>query len=124
MIATPIYHPQEDIFLSLVHVALKIWGDTLSHLGQKVFSVSGNDAAPCIPHSLYMFLHLLYEGQSLEGYSDEDTFEKQESVKFKVHSIAQDVVYGGKKWIQNHICLATRSRQFVNLIHQASHSIS
>ena len=60
------YHPaQEDEFLSLVHIALKIRGDMVAKAGHKGLSVSEDGAIACIPESLYMFLCLLYGRQSL-----------------------------------------------------------
>lgn len=59
-----ICHSQEDIFLA--HVALKIQEYTLSHHDHKGFNVSEDYTVSCIPDSLYMFFHVLYEGQSLE----------------------------------------------------------
>ena len=40
----PQYVPQDDIFLSLVHVALKIRGDIMESPGHKGFSVNRDDA--------------------------------------------------------------------------------
>ena len=48
----PQYVPQDDIFLSLVHVALKIRKDMMETSGHKGFSVSEDEAIPCIPDSL------------------------------------------------------------------------
>ena len=55
----PQYVPQDDIFLSLVHVALKIRGDMMQTPGHKGFSVSEDQAIPCIPDNLYMLLRLI-----------------------------------------------------------------
>ena len=48
----PEYEPQVDIFLSLVHVALKVRSDMLQTLGHKGFSVNDDDAIACVPDSL------------------------------------------------------------------------
>jgi len=45
----PIYQPEEDIFMSLVHVALKLRADIMAHLGHKGFNVSEEDAAQSVP---------------------------------------------------------------------------
>lgn len=59
------YEPQEDIFLSLVHVALKIRRDLMEEPGLQSLSVSEQDVIDCVPDSLYMFLRLLFRGQKL-----------------------------------------------------------
>ena len=51
------------LFLSLVLVALKIRGDMLETPGHKGFSVSEDEAIPCIPDSLYMLLRVIFGGQ-------------------------------------------------------------
>ena len=55
----PKFEP-EDIFLSLVHVALKLRRDLLEKPGHAGFEVSEEKAMNCIPESLYMFLKILY----------------------------------------------------------------
>lgn len=62
----PVYMPQEqDDFLSMVHVALKLRSDILAHPSHKGINVSKEDAIACIPDSVYMFVRLLLGGQSL-----------------------------------------------------------
>ena len=129
----PKYHPgEEDEFLSLVHVALKIRGDMGTKAGHKGLSVNEDDAIGCIPESLYMFLYLLYGGQRLIE-SDGLEEESEEKTRRMVMSVAQDLIYGvskGKKWTPKHIGLtstlhqATRSKDLVNLFHQAGHCLS
>ena len=129
----PSYHPeQEDEFLSLIHVALKIRGDMVTKAGHKGLSVSEYDAIGCIPESLYMFLYLLYGGQRLIE-SDNLEVESEEKTRQMVMNVAQDLIYGvskGKKWTPKHIGLtstlhkATRSKDLVNLFHQAGHCLS
>ena len=127
----PQYVPRDDIFLSLVHVALKIRGDMMATPGHKGFSVSEDEAIPCIPDSLYMLLRLIFGGQ--EALED-DTYENNECfVHSRVLSVAQDLVYcisGGRKWTPKHIGLAntlhqaTRSKDLVELFNKAGHCLS
>ena len=95
----PQYVPQDDIFLSLVHVALKIRGDIMESPGHKGFSVNRDDAIRCIPDSLYMLLRLIVGGQdALENESYENN---EDLIQSRVLSVAQDLVYcvsGGRKW--------------------------
>ena len=125
----------DDNLLSLVHIALKIRRDLVSQPGHKGFNVSEDDAAACVPDSLYIFLRLLFEGQSfIDGETDENNGEDVEKkVQTKVLSIAQDIVFGvshGKKWTPKHIGLgstlhqATRSKHLVQLFHNAGHVLS
>jgi hypothetical protein len=129
---SPQYVPQGDIFLSLVHVALKIRDDRMDTPGHKGFSVTENDAMQCIPDSLYMLLRLIFGGQDALSLND-DSDENNEVVQRMVLSIAQDLVYSvssGKKWIPKHIGLAstlhkaTRSKDLVELLHKAGHCLS
>ena len=84
----PTYEPHEDIFLSLVHVALKIRGDLMEEPGLQSLSVSEQDAIDCVPDSLYMFLRLLFGGQKL--LLGETVEEKEAEARCKVLSCAQD----------------------------------
>ena len=58
-------HHDQDTFLSMVHVALQIRGDMLSHLKPDGLEISENRAIDSIPDNLYMFLNLLLGGQCL-----------------------------------------------------------
>lgn len=117
--------------MSLVHVALKLRADIMAHPGHQGFNVSEEDAAQSIPDALYMFLKLLYEGQSvLDSEPDED---EDNVTKTRILSVGQDLVYGvskGKKLTPKHIGLgstlhqATRSKQLVQLFHSAGHTVS
>ena len=127
----PQYVPQEDIFLSLVHVALKIRGDMMETPGHKGFSVSEDEAISCIPDSLYMLLRLIFGGQ--EALEDDSSENNEDLVQSRVLSIAQDLVYcisGGRKWTPKHIGLgntlhqATRSKDLVELFNKAGHCLS
>lgn len=101
------YEPEDDIFLSLVHVALKIREDMMEMPGHNGFSVSEEDAIKCIPDSLYMLLRLIVGGQS--SLEDDNPGNDEEQVQSRLLSIAQDLVYcasGGKKWTLKHVGLA------------------
>ena len=49
--------------MSLVHVALKLGTEIMSHPNFNGFSISDENAIVCVPNSLYMFLTLLYGGE-------------------------------------------------------------
>ena len=127
----PQYVPQDDIFLSLVHVGLKIRGDMMETPGHKGFSVSEDEAITCIPDSLYMLLRLIFGGQ--EALEDGGSENNEDLVRRRVLSVAQDLVYcisGGRKWTPKHIGLAstlhqaTRSKDLVELFNKAGHCLS
>lgn len=103
----PVYHQQDDdIFLSLVHVALKIRADLRETPGCQGLNIGALDASDCVPESLQLFLHLLFGGERL---LDEETIEEKEAeVRSKAFAVAQDIIYGvsnGKKWTPKHIGL-------------------
>lgn len=127
----PQYVPQDDIFLSLVHVALKIRKDMMETSGHKGFSVSEDEAIPCIPDSLYMLLRLIFGGQ--EALEDDSSENNIDLVQRRVLSVAQDLVYcvsGGTKLTPKHIGLAlvlhqaTRSKHLVELFNKAGNCMS
>ena len=130
-LAFPKYEPQDDIFLSLVHEAMKVRGDMMETPGHKGFSVSEEDAIACIPESLYMLLRLIVGGQA--SLEDDSPGNNEEHVRSRVLSVAQDLVYcvsGGKKWTPKHVGLAstlhqaTRSKDLVRLFNKAGHCLS
>jgi len=85
-------HHDEDNFLSMVHVALRIRGDILSHQKPVGIDVSEDKAIDCIPNSLYMFLNLLMGGQRfIEDDVEDDRNESMDQTR--ILSIAQDIVY-------------------------------
>lgn len=49
----------------MVHVALKLRSDVLSHSEHKEFAVSEENMISSVPESLFMFLRLILDGQSL-----------------------------------------------------------
>ena len=71
-VGLPLYKPDDDIFLSLIHVALKLRGDILSHPAYTGFDVSQQAAVSCIPQSLHMFLKVLYGGDTILENNQED----------------------------------------------------
>lgn len=131
-LTVPSYEPEDDIFLSLIHVALKLRGDLMEKPGHAGFGISEDNAISCIPESVYMFLKLLYGGPcQLEKQPNEET--EDEVLKQKVISTAQDMIYGvscGRKLTPKHIGLAstlhqvTRSKELVQLFHKAGHTLS
>ena len=133
----PTYQPQEeDEFLSMIHVALKLRSDILSHPAYEGVNVSEEEAIKCVPDSLYMFLNLMIGGQCLlEQDSDEDSSDgKDESVRHcRILRLAQDLIYtvsGDKHLTPKYIGLgstlhqSTRSKELVKLFHNAGHVIS
>ena len=53
----PPYKVDDDIFLSLIHVALKLRADILCHPRYQGFEVTKEAEIACIPENLYMFLN-------------------------------------------------------------------
>ena len=70
-------HDDQDTFLSMVHVALQIQGDVLSHFKPDGLEIIENQAIDSIPDSLYMFLNLLLGGQCLLEGDERDDDEKR-----------------------------------------------
>ena len=134
----------------MVDVTLKRRSDILCHPPYRGVNVSEEESLACVPDMLYMFLNLLLGGQDLLDKSDLDddiketdhasksdhapNSNKQEQHKhMRVLSIGQDIVYsvnGGKVWTPKHVGLgsslhqATRSRQLIELFHEAGHTVS
>ena len=52
-------HQTDDSFLSMVHVALRIQRNILSHPRPEGIEINEDRAIDCIPDSLYMFLNLV-----------------------------------------------------------------
>ena len=111
----PVFKPPEDDFLSMVHVALKLRLDILSHPSYNGVDVSEEAAIDCVPPSVYMFIRLLLGGQSLlELDPDEQDEEEDAHKRTRVLSIAQDLVYsvsGGKKMTPKHVGLGSTLHQ-------------
>ena len=130
----PVYRrPNEDIFLSLVHVAFKIREDLRKKPGYKGLIISAEDSNDCVPESLQLFLHVLFGGERL--LDGETIEEKGAELHSKAFSIAQNIVYGvsnGRKWSPKHIGLGctlhqvTRYKNLVKLFHKAGyiHSVT
>ena len=84
------------------------------------------------------FIHavkIMFGGQDAVDWdtADDNNYADDDKVQNKVLSIAQDLVYGisrGKKWTPKHIGLAstlhqaTRSKELVQLFHNAGHCLS
>lgn len=60
----PVYS-RDDNFLSLVHVALKLRLDILTHSQYKGFKVSKKAVRSCIPDGVFMFLKVLFSGKNV-----------------------------------------------------------
>ncbi len=111
------YH-DHDMFRHMVHVALQIRGDMLSHPRPSGIDISEGRAIDSIPNSLYMFLNLLLGGQCL--LEDEELDHDQSTARrhLRVISIAQDLMYtatGDKFLTPKHIGMASA-------LHQATRS--
>ena len=61
MLTMQSYRPEENIFMPLVHVALKLCANIMEHQLPSNLSVD-EDFNNCIPDSLYMFLQILCGG--------------------------------------------------------------
>ena len=86
----------------MVHVALRIRGDMLSHPKPGGIEINEDRAIDYVPGSLYMFLNLLLGGQRLledEVNSDDDEVNSDDDDKLdsfcqtRILSIAQDLIY-------------------------------
>ena len=133
-----LFQPKDDGFLEMVHVALMLRSDIMAQPRYEGFNVNEDDAISCVPDNVYMFLRLLFGGQTLlhdEPVTDEDNITSKNECQLKniILSIGQDLVYnvsGGKTWTPKHLGLActlhqaTRSKGLVQLFHNAGHIIS
>ena len=131
----PFKHQTDDSFLAMVHVALRIRGDMLSHPKPDGIEISEDRAIDYVPDSLYMFLNLLLGGQQLlENKVNTDGDYKHDSLRqTRILSIAQDLIYtasGDKIHTPKHIGMgstlhqATCSKELVDMFHQAGHVMS
>ena len=129
-----VYNPSEDGFLEMVHLALKLRSDSLTHPAYKGFEINEEKMMSCVPESLFMFLRMMFGGQALlEEGQQYEMQDKESKTQAKILSIAQDLVYnisGGKHWTPKHLGLAstlhqaTRSKDLVQIFHNAGHIIS
>ena len=119
----------------MIHVALRPRGDILKHPTYKGFVVNEDEMISCVPNSFFMFLRLMFGGQSLLEADPDDVADdtEQDDSQSRILSIAQDLVYnvtGGKHWTPKHLGLAstlhqaTQSKELVKLFHKAGHIIS
>ena len=131
----PSYKPVEgDLeFLDVVHVALKLRSDILTHAPFQSLDINKDSSIECVPDSLYMFLNLMLSGQQvLDNEDSEDECSKRDELRdARILSIAQDLVYVvSTRLTPKHMglgsCLhqATRSKQLVKLFHNAGHIMS
>ena len=132
------YNPSEDGFLEILHLALKLRSDILTHPAYKGFEINEEKMISCVPQSLFMFLCLMFGGQALLDIDPEEgqqyeMQDKESKTQAKILNIAQDLVYnisGGKHWTPKHLGLAstlhqaTRSKELVQIFHNAGHIIS
>jgi hypothetical protein len=122
----------------MVHVALRLRSDIQTHQKDTGFSVNEEEMIACVPESVFMFIRLMFGGLSLLEGDQEDmeegtTEQRETNTQTRVLSIAQDLVYnvtGGKHLTPKHVGLAstlhqaTRSRELVQLFHNAGHTVS
>ena len=130
----PIFRREDDEFRVMVHVALKLLSDVLSHPVFTGVNVNQEAEIASVPNSVHMFLNLLLGDQFHFDECDEfDANELDGIRKERVLSIGQDIMYGvcGNKNIPpKHVGLgltlhnATRSRKLVNLFYKAGHIAS
>ena len=112
--------------------------DIMAQPRYEEFNVNEDEAISCVPDNVYMFLRLLFGGQTLlhdEPVKDEDNITSKNECQLQniILSIGRDLVYnvsGGQTWTPNHSGLActlhqaTGSKGLVQLFHNAGHIIS
>ena len=118
-ITIPLFKGDDDIFLSMIHVALKLRNDIPNHPSPRTgFQVSTDNALSWVPDSIYMFLRVLLGGQSTLD-------EEVQQTDAAILSLGQDLVYSvsdHKLWPPKQIGLActvhqaTRSKELVQLL--------
>ena len=136
----PIFKPEDDSFLSIVHTALKIRKDLKSFPGHSGLNISNEASAKVVSNSLHLFLSVLLQGESValdtfgSSEENEDDMYKNDDDDFEIEgedtecplyntnnvilSIAQDIVYAAserKKLTPKHVGLALT-------LHQATHN--
>ena len=72
MLTMPTFKPEEDDFLSMIHIALKLRREIVDTPGHKGFEVSEESAIAVVPNSLFMFLNVLLGGQQLLDSNEDD----------------------------------------------------
>jgi len=122
--------PLEEI----VHTALQLRADLRDKRGHNSgwHGIDNDHVLEIIPDSLYLFLSVLFGGEKVLGYADEEEQTTNEGLHTRICSIAQDIIFTAsksKKLTPKHIGLglalhqATRSENLVNLFHAAGHTI-
>ncbi|KAL9979291.1 hypothetical protein ACROYT_G016935 [Oculina patagonica] len=114
----------------LFRVAVKVHHDIKATPGHNyVGGIDMKNAEKVVPESLYMLIRLLCAGD----VTDDGTDEMDVAIKTKILSICQDIIYlvsKGRKLTPKHVGLAltvhqaTRSRELVELLHSAGHTVS
>lgn len=125
-----------EILSWLFRVAVKVHADIKNTPGHSY--IGGIDmchAEQVVPQSLYLLLRLLCSGCMNDDDDDDDknVIDEEQGFKSKLLSIAQDIVFlvsRGHKLTPKHIGIgmavhqATRSKDLVQLLHDAGHSIN
>ena len=116
-----------ELYSWLYRVAVKVRGDLVATPGHSfIGGIDTEHAEAIVPDSLYVLLRLL-----CSDFLEEDT--APEKIHEKVLSIAQDIIYtasSGKKLTPKHLGIGlsvhqmTRSKEVIQLLHAAGHSIS
>ena len=125
----PIFKPDDGNYLSIVHVALQLRSDIMSHRGFEGVDVNETAEMDSIPSSVHMFVNVLLGGQKHvdQEFDEVDTNEIDSIKKARVCSIGQDMVYavcGDKKAPPKHVGLgltlhqATRSKKLCQPVPQ------
>ena len=130
----PIFRREDDEFCAMVHVALKLRSDVLSHPAFTGVNVNQEAEIASVPNSVHMFLNLLLGDQSHFDECDEFGANELDGIrKERVLSIGQDIVYGvceNKNIPPKQVGLGltshnvTLSRKLVNLFYTAGHIAS
>lgn len=130
-----IFRGADDDFVSMVHVALKLRGDIVSHPGFKGVNVNKAAEIASVPQSVHAFLTILFGGLSSvdEVIENCDVEDPEILMKHRGLSTGQDLVFGicgNKKAPPRHTGLglslheATRSKKLVELFYRAGHVIN
>ncbi len=116
----------------LFRVAIKVRHDIKVTPGQEsIGTIDMQSAEEVVPDTLYMLIRMLCAGDV--DTTDESNNELNIDLKTKILSICQDIVFlvsKGRKYTPKHVGIgvtvhqATRSKELVQLLHAAGHSIS
>ena len=116
----------------LFRVAMKVRNDIKISPGQEsIGTIDMQSAEEVVPDTLYMLIRMLCAGEV--DTTDDGNEELNIDLKRKILSICQDIVFlvsRGRKYTPKHVGIgvtvhqATRSKELVQLLHAAGHSIS